>query len=66
MGAVKEAVASLYENDFYGWTTETAKALRERNYRSLDMQNLIEEIESIGRTEARELTSVSHSCSCIC
>lgn len=57
MGAIKEPALSLYETDFYGWTTETARALRERNYRSLDMHNLIEEIESMGRSEARELTS---------
>jgi Domain of unknown function DUF29 len=56
MGAMKEAtVKSLYDNDFYGWTTATAEALKRRDFESLDMANLIEEIESIGQSEAREL-----------
>jgi Domain of unknown function DUF29 len=58
MGAVKEpALKSLYEDDFYGWTTDTAKALKRRDFKSIDMVNLIEEIESMGRSEARELES---------
>ena len=58
MSAVKEpAVKSLYESDFYGWTTDTVDALKRRDFMSIDMVNLIEEIESMGRSEARELSS---------
>ncbi|AFZ36054.1 protein of unknown function DUF29 [Stanieria cyanosphaera PCC 7437] len=45
----------LYEQDFYAWTIATAKALRERDLINLDWDNLIEEIESLGRQEKREL-----------
>jgi len=47
--------SSLYENDFYGWTQQQAQALRQRRFEALDMDNLIEEIESIGRGEIRLL-----------
>ena len=57
MGAIEEQTKSLYETDFYGWTTETAKTLRAGNFRALDVHNLIEEVESIGRSERRELES---------
>ncbi|MEA5575297.1 DUF29 domain-containing protein [Anabaena sp. UHCC 0451] len=47
--------ASLYENDFYRWTIEQSKKLRCGNFEGLDLQNLADEIESLGRQEKREL-----------
>jgi hypothetical protein len=47
----------LYDQDFYAWTIATAKALRERDLINLDWDNLIEEIESLGRQEKRELVN---------
>lgn len=47
----------LYDRDFYAWTIATAKALRERDLTNLDWDNLIEEIESLGRQEKRELVN---------
>jgi len=47
----------LYENDFYGWTQRQANALREGKIQELDIENLIEEIESMGKSEQRELRS---------
>ena len=47
----------LYEKDFYAWTQETAKALREQDFSRIDMEHLIEEIESVGASEKRELES---------
>jgi hypothetical protein len=47
----------LYDRDFYAWTVATAKALRERDLTNLDWDNLIEEIESLGRQEKRELVN---------
>lgn len=44
-----------YETDFYGWTLEQAKFLQEQKWNCLDIPNLIEEIESLGRQERREL-----------
>lgn len=46
---------SLYETDFYAWTVEQAKFLREGLLDSLDLPNLAEEIESLGKQDRREL-----------
>ncbi len=44
-----------YEKDFYGWTQEQAGLLRAGRLLDLDIANLIEEIETMGRSEKREL-----------
>jgi hypothetical protein len=44
-----------YETDFYAWTIEQAKFLQEQKWNCLDIPNLVEEIESLGRQERREL-----------
>jgi Domain of unknown function DUF29 len=49
--------ASLYERDFAAWLDLQVAALRERRFADLDLDNLIEEVESIRRAEAR---SVEH------
>ena len=46
-----------YEGDFYGWTQEQASLLRTGRLAELDVKHLIEEIESIGRSERRQLTN---------
>lgn len=46
-----------YEQDFYGWTQEQAALLRAGRLADLDIENLIEEIETMGRSEKRELES---------
>ncbi|MEH2010247.1 DUF29 domain-containing protein [Nostoc sp.] len=46
---------NLYENDFYTWTQEQANLLRHQQWNQLDLPNLIEEIESLGRKERQEL-----------
>jgi hypothetical protein len=48
---------SVYERDFYAWTQEQANLLREHQYAKLDIDNLIEELESMGRSERRQLTN---------
>jgi uncharacterized protein YgbK (DUF1537 family) len=49
--------ALLYEQDFAAWLDLQVAALRERRFVDLDLENLIEEVESIRRAEAR---SVEH------
>ncbi|MEQ9234901.1 DUF29 domain-containing protein [Coleofasciculus sp. E2-BRE-01] len=44
-----------YELDFYGWTQEQAKLLQEQKWSQLDIPNLVEEIEALGRQERQEL-----------
>ncbi len=46
-----------YEQDFYSWTQEQAALLRAGRLTDLDIENLIEEIETMGRSEKRELES---------
>ena len=48
---------NLYEQDFYLWTQITAEQLKENKFNEIDITNLIEEIESMGRSEKRELKS---------
>lgn len=49
--------SDLYETDFYTWTIEQAKFLRAGTWESLDILNLAEEIESLGKQERRELSN---------
>ncbi|HEY9795746.1 MAG TPA: DUF29 domain-containing protein [Leptolyngbyaceae cyanobacterium] len=46
---------SLYEIDFYAWTQEQASLLSKHQWSQLDVLNLIEEIESLGKQERQEL-----------
>ncbi|SJM92012.1 conserved hypothetical protein [Crenothrix polyspora] len=51
-----EIIAMInYEQDFYGWTQEQAALLKSGRLHDLDIANLIEEVESMGRSEKREL-----------
>ncbi|MFB2892779.1 DUF29 domain-containing protein [Aerosakkonemataceae cyanobacterium BLCC-F50] len=47
----------LYNTDFYAWTQKQVQLLRQRDIDNLDIENLIEEIESLGRQEKRELVN---------
>jgi hypothetical protein len=49
--------ASLYERDFLLWTIDTATKLKTHDFAQLDLENLIEEIESLGRSQKKELKS---------
>ncbi|MGK7933064.1 MAG: DUF29 domain-containing protein [Microcystaceae cyanobacterium] len=51
-------VQSTYEQDYYQWTIEQAKALRERNLDKLDWENIIEEVESLGRRDYRAVRNL--------
>ena len=46
-----------YEQDFYSWTQEQANLLKHGRFSELDVENLIEEVETMGRSEKRELES---------
>lgn len=46
---------NLYETDFYAWVQEQATLLRSQQWSYLDLPNLIEEIESLGRQQRQEL-----------
>ena len=48
---------ALYDQDFYAWTQEQAALLREGAVHELDLTNLAEEIESLGKSDRRALGS---------
>jgi Domain of unknown function DUF29 len=47
--------AQCYETDFYAWIQEQATLLRSKQWNLLDLPNLIEEIESLGKQQRQEL-----------
>ncbi len=46
---------SLYESDFLLWTQDTIAKLKAKDFDHLDFENLIEEVEALGRSEKKEL-----------
>jgi hypothetical protein len=48
---------AAYDLDFYGWANEQAQVLREGRLTEADIAHIAEEIESMGRSEKRELVS---------
>lgn len=48
---------NLYEHDFYAWANEQAALIRAGNLAAIDLEHIAEEIESMGKTEKRELVS---------
>ena len=47
---------TTYDTDFYAWTQAQAAALRAKKWLALDVDNLAEEIESLGRSDRRAIT----------
>lgn len=48
-------MSSFSEIDFYAWTQEQAELLRHQEWQKLDLANLIEEVESLGKQQSQEL-----------
>lgn len=46
-----------YESDFYAWAMQSADLLREGRFAELDISHIAEELESMGRSDKRELNS---------
>jgi hypothetical protein len=49
--------AIAYEEDFFAWTEDQARLLRAGELAEIDALNLAEEIESVGRSDRREIRS---------
>ncbi len=49
--------SSLYDEDFHAWANEQAALLRQGKLGQVDLEHIALEIESMGRTERRELVS---------
>ncbi len=50
--------STAYETDYNQWLKETVKQLQERNFEQVDWDNLIAEIESMGKSDRRALMSL--------
>ncbi len=48
---------SLYDHDYYLWSQKMATLLRDKNWHDLDIENIAEEIESLGRSDKNSLKS---------
>ena len=51
------AIKDLYESDYLLWLQKTSQLLKAKEFEGLDLENLIEEIESLGRSERNKLIS---------
>ncbi|MGO9741406.1 MAG: DUF29 domain-containing protein [Roseiarcus sp.] len=50
-------MSTTYETDFYAWANEQAALLRSGKLAEADIAHIAEEIESMGKTEKRELVN---------
>jgi len=48
---------SLYEQDILLWVEDTVNKLKNHDFENLDIDNLIEEVESLGISQKKELIS---------
>ena len=48
---------NLYNEDYYLWLRNTAQLIKEKRFSEVDADNLVEEIEDMGRSEKRALES---------
>ncbi|WP_133513355.1 DUF29 domain-containing protein [Candidatus Thiosymbion oneisti] len=46
-----------YDGDFYDWTIKTSKLLREGHIGEVDLEQVAEEIEDMGKSDKRALSS---------
>jgi hypothetical protein len=50
-----EPAGATYDRDFYTWSQEQARLVREGRWDAVDRQNVAEEIESLGREQFNKL-----------
>jgi HD-GYP domain-containing protein (c-di-GMP phosphodiesterase class II) len=46
-----------YQEDYFGWLRENAQLIREGKFSEIDAENIAEELESMGKSEKRELSN---------
>ncbi len=51
------SIAEEYQRDFYAWLIHNAQLLRQGRWSEIDVENVAEELDSMGRSERRELVS---------
>jgi hypothetical protein len=55
--SLSKKVLPLYDRDFLLWTEQQSEFLKKGYWEKLDIENLVEELESLGRSEQKELGS---------
>lgn len=53
----EEPAGASYDRDFYTWSLEQARLVREGRWNAVDRDNVAEEIESLGREQFNKLAS---------
>jgi uncharacterized protein DUF29 len=53
----EQPAQASYDRDFYSWSLEQARLIREGQWQALDRENVAEEIESLGREQFNKLES---------
>jgi hypothetical protein len=57
MAWMRNSSSDLYERDYYAWLQDQVRALRERRVEEVDWENVAEEIEDLGKSERRGVSS---------
>ena len=52
-----DKLASLYDTDYQLWLDKTVAQLKTHDFSSIDLENLIEEIASLGKSDKRSISS---------
>ena len=52
-----QKLPTLYEDDYCLWVDTTAQQIRERDFDAIDWENLLEEVESLGREQRNKVES---------
>ncbi|MEH2433830.1 MAG: DUF29 domain-containing protein [Nostoc sp.] len=55
---IQSATQTLYDEDYYLWLRTTINQLRTKQFSAVDLDNLLEELETMGRREKRIIESL--------
>ena len=55
---IQPATQSLYDQDYYLWLRTTINQLRTGQFSAVDLDNLLEELEDMGRSQKRAIKSL--------
>ncbi|HEY9703096.1 MAG TPA: DUF29 domain-containing protein, partial [Allocoleopsis sp.] len=58
MLTITENLSQLYEEDYILWLEKNIKFIKDGKFNYVDLQNLIEELESLGRSEKNAIKSL--------
>lgn len=50
-------LATIYDQDFYLWLSQNTELLREGRIAEIDIENIAEELDAMGKSQHRELVS---------